>query len=59
MPRTKQLSESMLTKTVGTRIRNANIEEIHRYAELDDVTPSKWIAKLVYQELARRKAARV
>jgi len=49
--------ESTLTRSVSTRIKPDAIIELQHYAVLDNVTPSKFIARLVYAELRRRKAA--
>ena len=50
-------TDSTLTKTVGSRIRPDVIVQLRHYAALDNVTPSAWIARLVYQEVQRRNAA--
>jgi hypothetical protein len=47
-------TESTLTKTVGSRIRPDVIVQLRHYAVLDGVTPSTWIARLVYAEVQRR-----
>jgi hypothetical protein len=50
-------TESTLTKTVGSRIRPDVIRQLHHYAAIDNVTPSRFISRLVTQEIARRNAA--
>ena len=60
MPRTRieeAMSEGTLTVSVGSRIKPDVVAQLRHYAALDDVTPSAFIAKLVTQEITRRKAA--
>ena len=49
--------ESTLTKTVGSRMRPDVIRQLHHYAAIDNVTPSRFVSKLVAQEITRRNAA--
>jgi hypothetical protein len=56
-PRKTVSTESSLTQSVGSRIKPKVVEQLRQYAALDNVTPSAWIAKVVVQEIARRKAA--
>jgi hypothetical protein len=46
---------STLTRCVSTRITPDVIAELRRYAAKDNVTPSKFIARLVTREIKARK----
>ncbi len=48
---------STLTQCVGSRMHPDVITELRRYAAQDNVTPSKFIAKLVTREVKARKVA--
>jgi hypothetical protein len=45
-----------LRQTISSRVQPEAITQVQLYAKLDGVTPSAWIAKLIYAEIQRRKA---
>lgn len=50
-------TRSTLTKCISSRVRPDEIDQLHHYAAIDGCTPSAWIARLIYAEIQRRKAA--
>ncbi len=50
-------TESTLTKAISSRVKPDEIGQLQHYAALDGVTPGKFIARLIYQELQRRNSA--
>jgi hypothetical protein len=49
-------TESTLTKAISSRVKPDQIALLRHYAAQDNVTTSKFIAKLIAQELRRRNA---
>jgi hypothetical protein len=50
-------TESTLTRAISSRVKPDQIAQLQHYAAIDHVTPSKFIARLIYAELQRRNSA--
>jgi hypothetical protein len=50
-------TESTLTRAISSRVKPNQIAQLQHYAAIDRVTPSKFIARLIYAELQRRNSA--